>query len=388
MTRPDELEQLLAPDPVSGGDLPWHRASLHDRRFPTGSRAKHRTSRAKLSYGKCGGSLDPVKPPPAGRTTARARDDGLGDGRCCWLAGVPTRGSQSDGRRTSCVVHEYGGSRETRPCLLAAVRRGDHRLGGQCFPRPGRSVGSSYRIVAAGRPGTRRSGPVHRRGAGVARTRSRRCTPRRSVLEDVGRLVLGTRWVAHGRSAGRASAGPGACAGREDPAGWTRRGARRGRGTAVDVGRSIAADADGHRAVPGGEPDLAERVRLVAREGRRRRRSRAGRHPAPWREIAAAIEPPALVVTGDQEVILHGELLAEIGRAEPAVRRARRRRRSPLRTTRPQRCLPRGRRPVAGRAGVAERRQPPATAGMMLIWVPSGVLLSRPSRKRTSSLPT
>ena len=26
----------------------------------------------------------------------------------------------------------------------------------------------------------------------------------------------------------------------------------------------------------------------------------------PWREIAAAIEPPALVVTGDQEVILHG----------------------------------------------------------------------------------
>ena len=32
--------------------------------------------------------------------------------------------------------------------------------------------------------------------------------------------------------------------------------------------------------------------------------------------------------------------------------------------------------------------QPPATAGMMLIWVPSGVGLRRPSRNRTSSLPT
>jgi pimeloyl-ACP methyl ester carboxylesterase len=37
----------------------------------------------------------------------------------------------------------------------------------------------------------------------------------------------------------------------------------------------------------------------------------------PWREIAAAVEVPALVVTGDQEVILHGELLAEVGRVNP-----------------------------------------------------------------------
>lgn len=37
----------------------------------------------------------------------------------------------------------------------------------------------------------------------------------------------------------------------------------------------------------------------------------------PWRKLAAAIEPPALVVTGDQEVILRGELLAEVGRVNP-----------------------------------------------------------------------
>ncbi len=32
--------------------------------------------------------------------------------------------------------------------------------------------------------------------------------------------------------------------------------------------------------------------------------------------------------------------------------------------------------------------QPPATAGMTEIWVPSGVAVARSSRKRTSSLPT
>ncbi len=37
----------------------------------------------------------------------------------------------------------------------------------------------------------------------------------------------------------------------------------------------------------------------------------------PWRELAAAIEPPVLVVTGDQDVILKGELLAEVRRVNP-----------------------------------------------------------------------
>ncbi len=41
----------------------------------------------------------------------------------------------------------------------------------------------------------------------------------------------------------------------------------------------------------------------------------------PWRDIAAAIEPPAMVVTGDQEVVLK-ERAARGGRSpEPAVRR-------------------------------------------------------------------
>ena len=40
----------------------------------------------------------------------------------------------------------------------------------------------------------------------------------------------------------------------------------------------------------------------------------------PWREIAAAVRPPTLVVTGDHEVLLHGALLREIaGFGNPAL---------------------------------------------------------------------
>ena len=37
----------------------------------------------------------------------------------------------------------------------------------------------------------------------------------------------------------------------------------------------------------------------------------------PWREIAADIKPPTLVVTGDHEVLLHDGLLAEVARLNP-----------------------------------------------------------------------
>ena len=53
---------------------------------------------------------------------------------------------------------------------------------------------------------------------------------------------------------------------------------------------------------------------------------------------------------------------------------------------------PRDRRARQGAADAGVRRltapQPPATAGMIEIWVPSGVAVVSPSRKRTSSLPT
>lgn len=40
----------------------------------------------------------------------------------------------------------------------------------------------------------------------------------------------------------------------------------------------------------------------------------------PWREIASAVRPPTLVVTGDHEVILHGGVLREIaGLGNPAL---------------------------------------------------------------------
>jgi pimeloyl-ACP methyl ester carboxylesterase len=44
-----------------------------------------------------------------------------------------------------------------------------------------------------------------------------------------------------------------------------------------------------------------------------------GRLKTPWREIAAAVEPPALVVTGDHEVILHEEPLEEVSRLNPRL---------------------------------------------------------------------
>ncbi|WP_422100039.1 DUF6210 family protein [Thermomonospora catenispora] len=47
------------------------------------------------------------------------------------------------------------------------------------------------------------------------------------------------------------------------------------------------------------------------------------------------------------------------------------------------RCAAKARGRSPGRAG-----QPPATAGMMEIWVPAGVGVSRPSANRTSSSPT
>ena len=79
--------------------------------------------------------------------------------------------------------------------------------------------------------------------------------------------------------------------------------------------------------------------------------------------------------------------------------------RSPLGAAPPRRPVRRGARragtapsrpatttPSAATSRVGEKRsgadQPPATAGMTEIWVPSGVAVSRFSRKRTSSLPT
>ena len=55
----------------------------------------------------------------------------------------------------------------------------------------------------------------------------------------------------------------------------------------------------------------------------------------PWREVAAAIDVPALVMTGDGEVIIGPSTREEIARVAPADRGERRARSEPLRTARP-----------------------------------------------------
>ena len=333
----------------------------------------------EVSYGKCSFPRDRGKQPHHEVRPGR------------WQGGVV--GSQR--RVGRLLVHEYGDP--GKPVLLLLHGITDS---GQCFPDLVARLGSSYRIVAPD---------------ALAHGGSERFTDEEMASEDPieamydateararghrsGAACSGTRWVAPwpGRwpRAGRTW-----CvrwSSRTRP-GWTRRrGATRRTRTSsawTGPGPSAADPASADHTVPRGEPDLAgERATARGRRGRptSTRRSCAPGSACsgtPWREIAAAIEPPTLVVTGDQEVILHGDAARGGRPPEPAVRRTGRRRRSPLRTPRPRRCLPRARRPVAGRAA-GERRQPPATAGMMLIWVPSGVVLSRPSRKRTSSLPT
>ena len=278
----------------------------------------------------------------------------------------------------------------------------------ECFPDLVARLGSSYRIVAPDALGARRLRPVHARGAGVRRTRSRRCTPRRRGGARGHRSGAGARpldgWR-HGRGAGRA---PAATWSRavvvEDPA-WMDESPWGDEEDGETVSASTgpgpsAADPAGAIAQCRAEnPTLAgERVRP---RGRRAKadvdetflRAGIGMLGTPWREIAAAIEPPALVVTGDQEVILHAELLAEVRPPEPAVRRARSSKAQPTAYAATA-AMPSTRSSTRGCRGAAatqrgpEAGQPPATAGMMLIWVPSGVVLSRPSRNRTSSLPT
>ena len=127
-----------------------------------------------------------------------------------------------------------------------------------------------------------------------------------------------------------------------------------------------------------------------AGQGRRRRGLPPRRRrpaPGPVARDRSAIRPPTLVVTGDREVILNPVTRAEIAELNPSLQ---------VHVVEgAAHCVRRDRGdafhavvdPWLAGAGRLSG-QPPATAGMMLIWAPSGVSLPRPSRKRTSSLPT
>jgi pimeloyl-ACP methyl ester carboxylesterase len=220
-------------------------------------------------------------------------------------------------------VHEYGDP--GKPVLLLLHGITDS---GQCFPDLVARLGSSYRIVA----------PDALAHGGSDRFTDEELTSEdpieamydatEAVLEEIGPAL------ALGHSMGGAMAG--ALAARrpdlvravvvEDPAWmdeapWSdEEDARQQR---VDWARSIRADpATAIEQCRAENPTWPESEYGPWAQGKADvdgtfLRAGIGMLGTPWRELAAAIEPPALVVTGDQEVILHGELLAEVGRVNP-----------------------------------------------------------------------
>jgi len=220
-------------------------------------------------------------------------------------------------------VHEYGDAGKPALLLLHGVTDS-----GECFADLVARLGSSYRIVA---PDALAHGGSDRFTADELASDDpieAMYAATEAVLEDLGpTLVLG-------HSMGGAIAG--ALAARrpdlvravvlEDPA-WMdespwgdEEAVRRQR---VEWTRSVAADPDGAIA-----QCRAENPTWPETEFDPWARAKADVDAAflsagtavlstPWREIAAAIEPPALVVTGDTDVLLHKEILAEVRRLNP-----------------------------------------------------------------------
>jgi pimeloyl-ACP methyl ester carboxylesterase len=221
------------------------------------------------------------------------------------------------------LVHEYGDP--GKPVLLLLHGITDS---GQCFPDLVARLGSSYRIVAPdalAHGGSDRftdeelasEDPVEAMYAATE-----------VVLEEIGpTLVLG-------HSMGGAMAG--ALAARrpdlvravvvEDPA-WMdespwgdEEAVRRQR---VEWTRSVAADPEGAIAQCRAEnptwpvSELGPWAQAKADVDEAFLRAGTAVLGTPWRDIAAAIEPPALVVTGDREVLLHPAILAEVRRLNP-----------------------------------------------------------------------
>ena len=221
------------------------------------------------------------------------------------------------------LVHEYGDP--GKPVLLLLHGITDS---GQCFPDLVARLGSSYRIVA---PDALAHGGSERftdKEMASADPIEAMYDATEAVLEDIGPALL------LGHSMGGAMAG--ALAARrpdlvravvvEDPAWmdeapWSdEEDARQQR---VDWARSIAADPARAIAQCRAEnPTWPESEYGPWAQGKidvdeTFLRAGTAMLGTPWREIAAAIEQSALVVTGDQEVLLHRELLAEIRRLNP-----------------------------------------------------------------------
>ena len=221
------------------------------------------------------------------------------------------------------LVHEYGDP--GKPVLLLLHGITDS---GQCFPDLVARLGSSYRIVAPDALAHGGSGRFTDEEMASADPIEAMYAATEVVLDDVGPALVA------GHSMGGAMAG--ALAARrpdlvraviaEDPA-WMDEApwsdAEEAKQQRVDWARAITADPA--RAIAqcrADHPTWPESEYGPWAQGKTDvdetfLRAGVGMLGTPWREIVGAIEPPMLVVTGDQEVLLDADVLAEVDRVNP-----------------------------------------------------------------------
>ncbi len=222
------------------------------------------------------------------------------------------------------LVHEYGDP--AQPVLLVLHGITDS---GRCWSDLVDRLGSSYRIVA---PDALGHGASDRFTAEelAADFMEEMYAATVTVLEDIGpALVLGHS-MGGGLAAGLAARLPDLvrAAVLEDPAWWDQPPwgdeeiVLRER---VEWARAVTADPQGAIAQCRAEhPDWPESEFGPWAQGKADvdeafLLSGVAVLSTPWREIAAGIRPPTLVMTGDHEVILDRALLAEVARLNPGL---------------------------------------------------------------------
>ena len=155
MPRADELEQLLAPDPVGGGDVAWHRASLHGpgpsglvarvAGWPHGNTATCRTpGRARVRRSQPAGPARPARASPTRAVLGRP-------GRPARVV-VPHRGAGRARRTASSDRFTAGGAgvgRPDRAHVRRAWRRCSRTSGRRCVL--GHSMGGGLAAALAAR---------------------------------------------------------------------------------------------------------------------------------------------------------------------------------------------------------------------------------------------
>lgn len=223
------------------------------------------------------------------------------------------------------LVHEHGDP--ARPVLLVLHGLTDS---GQCWTDLVERLGSSYRIVAPDALGHGGSDRFTAEELASEDPVEEMYAATEAVLEDVGPALVVGHSMGGAMAAALAARRPDLVRAvvLEDPA-WldespwgdedevTRRRVADARFAAEDPDGAIAQCRAEHPTWPGSE--LRPWARAKADADETFLRTGVAVLGTPWREIAAAITTPALVVTGDHEVILHEGLLAEVARLNPGL---------------------------------------------------------------------